>query len=707
MKYLAVALATLCACASAGSSRDHPVVKVIALIEGLEAKAVSEGKTEALAYEKFQYWCKNSQKTLSGAVSEENDKIDSLTDNIAAKEKEEDSLTEDISDLTDQLSEMDASAMAAKKVRDDENALYVQKSKDLEGTVTAVDLAIKELSGAKAKGPSLVEEGTELSEEQLQFLQKPAMREVLALAEARSQSAPQRHMLATLLQNPNAHVKKYQFKSGNIVELLKNLKLSFEDELTEATKEETNSQNAYELAKKARDNAIAAAQLSKKEKNLILSDVQQGLIDNKADLKSTQDDLTADSGSLETTHKECSMKAQEWEERTEVRAQELEAMDVAKKILAKAANVRHEAPSNPTAGPSPLDAAASFLQVSVDPREKALNLLREAARKTHSQVLARFAQRLSLHKNDAFGEVNNQIEKMIFKLMDEQTQEDEHKLWCDKEVSKTDASIEDKTDKLEELDGKINKGKTKYQTLTGEIADAQKMIADITSFMEEATDIRATGKEENALALKDAQDSQTALANAIAVLEQFYKESGMVEESFLQRGAAPVELPKDPSTWDSGYTGVADPAAQPGGIVAVLKKVAADFAKMEADTRAQEATDQQAFDQEISECKIEKARRAKEQEMKTAESDRLSEKISSLEKSRKSVKDELDLTEQYMTDLKPACIDGSSSYEDRKKARTDEIDALKKAKVTLAGAFKETALAQSSPKFLEARRHVA
>ena len=187
---------------------------------------------------------------------------------------------------------------------------------------------------------------------------------------------------------------------------------------------------------------------------------------------------------------------------------------------------------------------------------EALNLLREAARKTHSQVLARFAQRLSLHKSDAFGEVNNQIEKMIFKLMDEQTQEDEHKLWCDKEVSKTDASIEDKTDKLEELDGKINKGKTKYQTLTGEIADAQKMIADITSFMEEATDIRATGKEENALALKDAQDSQTALANAIAVLEQFYKESGMVEESFLQRGAAPVELPKDPSTW---------PPPQPSG----------------------------------------------------------------------------------------------------------------------------------------------
>lgn len=36
---------------------------------------------------------------------------------------------------------------------------------------------------------------------------------------------------------------------------------------------------------------------------------------------------------------------------------------------------------------------------------------------------------------------------------------------------------------------------------------------------------------------------------------------------------APVTLPDTPSTWGSSYTSVADPAAQPDGIVSVLEKV--------------------------------------------------------------------------------------------------------------------------------------
>merc|ERR1719359_2785931 len=145
------------------------------------------------------------------------------------------------------------------------------------------------------------------------------------------------------------------------------------------------------------------------------------------------------------------------------------------------------------------------------------------------------------------------------------------------------------------------------------------MIAAINAHVKEATDIRNIGKEENAVALKDAQDAQAAISNAIAVLESFYKESGMTTKEpweFLQKPVKflqePVTLDLAPSTWDAGYTGVADPNAQPEGIIAVLKEVSGDFSKMEADTRAQEETDQQAYDEEMQKCDIEKARRQKE-----------------------------------------------------------------------------------------------
>merc|ERR1719409_577492 len=119
--------------------------------------------------------------------------------------------------------------------------------------------------------------------------------------------------------------------------------------------------------------------------------------------------------------------------------------------------------------------------------------------------------------------------------------------------------------------------------------------------------------------MKDSQDAQKALANAVAVLEAHYKETGMVAKEAWEFVQAPAELPETPATWDSGYTGVSDPAEQPGGIVTVLKKVSADFASMEAETRAQEESDERAFEEDMKSCEIEKARRLKESDMKTQE----------------------------------------------------------------------------------------
>ena len=54
-------------------------------------------------------------------------------------------------------------------------------------------------------------------------------------------------------------------------------------------------------------------------------------------------------------------------------------------------------------------------------------------------------------------------------------------------------------------------------------------------------------------------DAQTAVANAVSVLTQFYKESGMVAKEaweFVQQKRG-VELPENPATWDSSYTGAA------------------------------------------------------------------------------------------------------------------------------------------------------
>jgi len=453
--------------------------------------------------------------------------------------------------------------------------------------------------------------------------------------------------------------------------------------------------NSYALEKSARDNAETAAEKSKGQKTSSLTETKTDLTTAEGDLKDTNSDLTADSDTLKKTTEQCATSTREWEERSKTRSGEIEAITEGIKILAKVSGVRTEAPGNPVPPPSPV----SFLQV-VDPKTQAVNLLRETAKTVHSKALERLALEVSTHLTGPFDKVNDMIQKMIFRLMSEQTDEDKHKAWCDLELEKTKKSDSDKTDHIKDLDAKIKADNARVAKLTLDIGDADKMVADITSFMEESTEIRTTGKSENKLAIKDSKVAQTAIANAIAVLSDFYKSSGQVKKEPWEFIQAPKTLPEDPKLWGSSYTGAADPTKADTGVIAVLEACAADFSKMEAETKAQEAEDQKKYDESMSSHKVEKNRRRDESEAKVQEKKRLISKVEAQTLQKKHTSDELDAVKQYNKDLQPACVDGDSTFADRKAARAKEIAALKSAQGTLQKAFTE-----KGGKFLQVRRH--
>jgi len=702
MKYAISFLLVFSALPASTQGSGHPIEKVIGLLQELTAKVEAEAQSETLSYTKFQYWCKNSEKTLNKAIEAEKEQIDSLESKVAGKSKEAKSLKEQIIALEEQIAQQQGAQKKADDERREGAALYAEVAADVKATISAIDEAIKILQDAKGEvtssllQSSSVHKALELAQmmatnTEIIEIVKHLHRE-LANSSAAASPAPATRPDLEARGDYKGHVNKYSFKSGNVIELLKQLKAKFEGDELDATKAETNALNGHALAGDALKNAMDAAKSSKESKTNTLADVEEELIEAKANLKDQRQLLESDSATLEETQKSCAMKATEWTERSEMRSKELEAMAAAIKILAKVGGVRTEPPSNPVPPPSPLEAEepASFLQV-VDPKMKAVLFLRSKARVMHSKALERLAQEVSAHLTGPFDEVNNMIQKMIFRLMAEQKDEDDHKNWCDLELEKTNSSKVNKEDKIEALTAKIDDAKATVEKLIQEIQEAQEMIAAITAHVMEATEIRKIGKEENAVSLKDSQDAQTAIANAVSVLEAFYKESGKVPKEpweFLQNGIDPVELPENRATWDSSYTGVADPNEQPSGIISVLKEISSDFARMEADTRAQEETDQKEFEGEMKDCAIEKAKRSKESEMKTQEKKRLGNKIDEMSKRRKHESDELEAVVQYLKDLRPACVEGDSTYEDRKAARSTEIDALKEAQGILADAFK-------------------
>jgi len=697
-------LSLLVLCLVAAVALAHPMEKVIELLKGLKTTAETEGKQEEVTYTKFEYWAMNSVKSLQKSVAEEKAAIENLESEISSHKKNIAVLTEEIEKLDEQLMELDSEAGAAKQDRDAGKALYKEEKASLEDTIKAID----EATGILKSTRSDTDTGLLQARTKVQAL--------LALIGYRA-SSEQRGALQAFAAQPKErpdfkaegdeakHVKGYAFKSDTVIELLKGLSLKFQDELIATEEAETNAMNASELAKLARGNLIKAKKDSKKTKADEMASSEEDLIAAEAAHKSTSDDLAADSKSLSETESAWSTKKSEWEERSSTRAKESEAIETAISILAKVTGVRISPPGNPVPPPSPV----ALLQLGNPRAEQALRILRQEAKAAHSKALERLADDVTervKHGDGAFDQVINSIQKMIFLLMNEQKEENEHKQWCDLEISKTESSIKDKGEKIDELTLKIDDDQARAAKLNEEVKAADEMVGKITAHMNEATEIREIGKKENKLAVKDAEDAQTALANAIAVLKDFYKSSGGMSKEAWEFVQAPVTLPDTPSTWDSGYTSVTDPAAQPDGIVSVLEKVSADFAQMESQTLAQEESDQEAFEEDIKDCKIEMARRSSESEHKAAEEKRTLEKKRHMEATRKSVSGEKEATEKYMKDLQPACVEGSSTYEDRKAARAQEVEALKEAQGLLQKAFEEK-LEEKPAAFLSKRSSAA
>lgn len=697
MSFRMIALAML---ALAVASNGHPIEKVIDLLKKLKTQAIEEGKTEEVSFTKFTYWCDTSKSELNKAISDEEATIDELKSTISGLKETKKTLKADIKELVEEIKDLQAAAKAAKSADQKRNKAYLADKKDLKATIKAMDTAIAAMTDASKTDSAMLQQDAQDSVRQaLAFLAMKTTddQQAMLVDFVGDEANPTQLAKGDLKQ----HVKKYSFKSDNVIDLLKELKLKFQDDLTAADAAEQNGANSYALEKQARDAAETAAKKSKGQKDKNLGETESSLSEAEGNLDNEKADHKADTGTLEATTKQCATGAREWDERSKTRAGEVEAMTQAIKILAKVSGVRTEAPSNPVPPTSPV----SLLQVS-NPKNDAVNLLRTTAKTVHSKALERLAMEVSTHLTGPFDKVNDMIQKMVFRLMSEQTDEDKHKAWCDLELEKTKDSKNDKENKITDLDARIKSENGKVAKLTTQISDANQMVADITAFMEEATEIRNAGKHENKVSIKDSKDAQTAVANAVAVLEEFYKSSGEVPKEpweFVQtskKSKAPVTLPADPQLWDSSYTGVANPKDPKTGVLSLLEACAADFSKMEAETKAQEVQDQKEYDDSMKEHKVEKARRQQESDTKLAEKKRKIAKVEELTTQKKHTNNELDAVNKYKQDLQPACVDGDSSFEDRKAARAKEIKALKQAQGMLQDAFKKKAAS-----FLEINRH--
>merc|ERR1719408_236136 len=111
--------------------------------------------------------------------------------------------------------------------------------------------------------------------------------------------------------------------------------------------------------------------------------------------------------------------------------------------------------------------------------------------------------------------------------------------------------------------------------------------------MSEATELRETEKAKNADTVSDAKEAQTAVAQALTVLKEFYAKAAEAT-SFVQ------QKQKEPEIFDEPYQGM---GGESGGVVGMLEVIESDFARLEADTSAAEETAQKEYDEFMTDSK--------------------------------------------------------------------------------------------------------
>merc|ERR1719353_2176770 len=449
----------------------------------------------------------------------------------------------------------------------------------------------------------------------------------------------------------------YKSKSGGILSVLEE---KLEDAIAFGEKTLAETKKAKAAAEEAK--AVAEGELETASKNLA---------DDETHLKDLQ--------------QECMTSAEEDTESKTARAEELEALATAKKILEEKTGAAS-------------DRAYSFIQFSTvskagtktkEVKQHVLDLLQSLDKKNDDKQLSLLAQRIqsaAMLGEDPFAKIKGLISEMIEKLEAEAAKEAAHKAFCDKEMSETKAKKEDKETELDDLGTKIDKATSKIAKLKEEVATLETELGEIAAAQKAADELRMEQKEAWTAAKADYEQGLEGVGMALQVLRDYYAE----KDAFIQGGDSAFLQGRMNAAKHSKATGAST------GIIGMLEVVESDFSKLLAEGNAAEAMAQEEYEKLTQDNEIATTEKETAVKYKVKDSKETEAMLAGLKEEKETATKEYSAIMEYWEKLQPMCIAKPEPYAERKRRREAEIVGLKQALTIL----EEEA---GSPAFLQIR----
>merc|ERR1712183_1034532 len=395
----------------------------------------------------------------------------------------------------------------------------------------------------------------------------------------------ERRAIASFAQSPEDYFdaeptfkQSYAPQSGEIFGILKQMKETFETNLSSSQKEEMANQKAYEELKAAKEDEIAAGQSQIDSKTQELADTDEKNAQAKEDVEDTKNTLSADEQFLMMLKEKCSMTDAEWEERQKTRQLEMEAVSKALAVLSS--DDAHDLFTK-TFNPSLLQKEGAMHS---ERRSQASKVLTAAAKKTQNPRLATLAVRVRL---DAFTKVKKAIDDMVAQLLKEKEDEIKHKDFCVEEFNTNELQTEKKEREKQDLTAKIEDLELTIKQLTDAIDKLKAEIAEMQVQLKRAGEDREKENKEFQMTVADQRATQKLLTAALSILKGFYEKKAKAALVQKQEPAGPPPPP--------GFEAYKKNAAAPG-VMGMIQQIINDAKAMEAETIRSEEDAQKAYE---------------------------------------------------------------------------------------------------------------
>lgn len=742
---------------TAAQEEVTPVKKVIKLLEDLKNEVEGEGSGEAGKYNDFACFCKSTTETKASSITGGRDNINTYSADIEEKTAtKQDKITElegrkaDHESLTKELH--DTTVRCAK-----EQAQYEASSADFNKAIFSLEQAIRAMEESKPEDATPVNPTTTLSPTDPAPVPSPgassalvAMRSSiehsLELADALDLIPKWKHQAVSAFLQTGSGVDPadptYKYHSQGIIDTLTKLLEDFRSEKSDLDTEWSKTKQNCDDTKRTLGNKISANSAAMDQCSTDIDTLSGDIATAREDLVSAESMLKDDQQYLKDLTERCELRANDWDQRSQMRADEIKALSEALNLMKndvsevdtevnkRALLLQHGSPK-PSKQPTPPLAVASskavpavlaavsrhgeaplaFLQeeqassaasrggsllrgaqaaaLSMQMRqEKVVTLLSKEGQRLGSATLSALAAHLS---DDPFNKVKGLIQELIERLLKESTAEATKKGWCDEELGKANKDRDFRLDDTRDLDVEIQGLELKQSELEEEITLLTESLGKLRDDLNTTTIQRGEERDANLDTVNKAKKALPSVRMAINLLKIFYKQAAKAKV-LLQ--ASPV----DEDTNGAGFAGVyKGKQTSSEGIIGLLKVIESDF---DRTIRMTEASEQKAHEEFVVFDRTSRADISGKETKKELDQEDLKTTLNAIAEKTEDLQSAQDLLDQALyiiMELKPTCIDTGMSYEDRAQKRVEEISALKNAVCILDSEGVEADCSPSEP----------